>query len=406
MKKGAYDFVTKPFRADHLVLIVRRALEKQELERKARELQQERARNLYDLASEQSRLRTIVNCMADGVLVTNRDLEVVLCNPAFRRLLELPSPSSHPVALKEYVEDERLIQALQSLLSRAGGETEFISQELQRGNTWVRAVSALVYGPEREVIGTVNVLHDISSLKEIDRMKSDFVNQVSHELRAPLAAIKQQHTVILEGLAGELTVKQEKLLSRAQARMQGLLDMVSDLLDVAKIESGHVFQQQVVHSLQTTLAATVELLQPKAQKQGISLKLEVQSDLPLIQADPRSMEEVFTNLLSNAINYSPDGGIVAVSAVSQGGYLEVCVSDTGIGIAHDEISKIFERFYRVKHPQTRNVIGTGLGLAIVKGVIEAHRGSIKVESEPGVGTTFRVSLPVISEGNADYHDGE
>jgi signal transduction histidine kinase len=406
MKRGAYDFVTKPFRADHLVLIVRRALEKQDLEKKARELQQERARNLYDLATEQSRLRAIVNCMADGVLVTNRELEVVLCNPAFMRLLELPSPSSRPVALKEYVEDDRLIQSLQSLLSRARGETEFISQELQRNHTCVRAVSALVYGPEREVIGTVNVLHDITSLKEMDRMKSDFVNQVSHELRAPLAAIKQQHTVILEGLAGELTSKQEELLSRAQARMQGLLDMVSDLLDVAKIESGHAVQQQVPLNLQSTLAATVELMYPKAEEQGISVKLEVQPGLPLIQADSRSMEEVFTNLLSNAINYSPDGGIVTISAVSHGGYLEIRVSDTGIGIAHDEISKIFDRFYRVKHPQTRNVVGTGLGLAIVRGIIEAHRGSVEVESEPGAGTTFRVFLPIVSEGNSAHYDRE
>ena len=404
MKKGAYDFVTKPFRADHLVLIVRRALQKQDLERKARELQQERARNLYDLATEQSRLRTIVNCMADGVLVTNRELEVVLCNPAFMRLLELPSPPSQAIAIRDYVEDEKLIQALQSLLSRAGGETEFISQELQRDNTCVRAVSALVYGPEWEVMGTVNVLHDITALKEMDRMKSDFVNQVSHELRAPLAAIKQQHTVLLEGLAGELTPKQEELLSRAQARMQGLLDMVSDLLDVAKIESGHVVQQQVPLNLQGTLKETVELMHPKAKEQGISVELRVQSDLPLIQADSRGMEEIFTNLLSNAINYSPDGGTVTVSAVSHGGYLEVRVSDTGIGISDDEIYKIFDKFYRVKDPQTRNVVGTGLGLAIVRAIVEAHRGSVEVESEPGVGTTFRVFLPIISEGNAAHYD--
>jgi two-component system phosphate regulon sensor histidine kinase PhoR len=126
-------------------------------------------------------------------------------------------------------------------------------------------------------------------------------------------------------------------------------------------------------------------------------------ELPLVQAHARSMEEVFTNLISNAINYSPDGGTVTVSAIPQGEYLEVRVSDTGVGIEPEEIPKIFDKFYRVKHPQTRQVIGTGLGLAIVKGIIEAHRGSVEVESEPGIGTTFRVLLPAVSGGKlADY----
>ncbi|MGD9036996.1 MAG: response regulator, partial [Syntrophobacterales bacterium] len=182
MKKGAYDFVTKPFRADHLVLIVQRALEKQNLERRARQLQDERARNLYDLATEQSRLRTIVNCMADGVLVTNRELEVVLCNPALMRLMELSPPPAQPAPLTDFLNDDVLVEALCNPLARASTETAFISQEIQRGQNHLRAVSALVYGPDRQVLGTVTVLHDITSLKEIDQMKSNFVHQVSHEL--------------------------------------------------------------------------------------------------------------------------------------------------------------------------------------------------------------------------------
>ena len=401
MKKGAYDFVTKPFRADHLVLIVRRALDKQDLERRAQQLQEERARNLYDLATEQSRLRAIVNCMADGVLVTNRDLEVVLCNPALMRLMELSPPPAQPAPLEGFLNDDTLVEALCNPLARASTETAFISQELQRGQTHLRALSALVYGPDREVLGTVTVLHDITSLKEIDAMKSNFVHQVSHELRAPLSAIKQQHTVILEGLAGELTEKQQELLSRSQARMQGLLDMINDLLDVSKIESGHAFQEQVPLRLDEILKETAVLMNEKAAEQGITLQLELGPELPMIQADPRSMEEVLTNLLSNAINYSPDGGTVTVSALSHGEYLEVRVSDTGIGIAQEEIPRIFDKFYRVKHPDTRKVVGSGLGLSIVKGILEAHRGSVEVESEPGVGTTFRVLLPTISPSSPE-----
>ena len=227
-------------------------------------------------------------------------------------------------------------------------------------------------------------------------MKSNFVHQVSHELRAPLSAINQQHSVILDGLAGELTTKQGELLKRGQDRIQGLLDMINDLLDVARIESGHGVQQQVVLNLADILGKTVALLASKAEERGLSLELELPPELPLVQADARSMEEVFTNLISNGINYTPDGGTVTVSAIPHGEYLEFRVSDTGVGIAPEEIPKIFDKFYRVKHPETRQVIGTGLGLSIVKGIIEAHRGSVEVESKPGVGTTFRVLLPTIS----------
>jgi signal transduction histidine kinase len=179
--------------------------------------------------------------------------------------------------------------------------------------------------------------------------------------------------------------------------------MINDLLDVARIESGHGVQQQVPLDLGDTLQQIVNLLEPKAEEQGLALELKLPGDVPLVQADERSMEEVFTNLISNAINYSPEGGTVVIAASKYMEYLEVRVSDTGVGIAAEELPKIFDKFYRVKHPQTRQVIGTGLGLSIVKGVIEAHRGSVEVESTPGVGTIFKVLLPIISEGKlADY----
>jgi signal transduction histidine kinase len=177
--------------------------------------------------------------------------------------------------------------------------------------------------------------------------------------------------------------------------------MITDLLDVSNIESGHAIQEQVPLRLDEILKEITALMNEKAEEQGIALQLELGPDLPMIQADPRSMEEVLTNLVSNAINYSPDGGTVTVSALSHGEYLEVRVTDTGIGIAQEEIPRIFDKFYRVKHPETRKVVGSGLGLSIVKGIIEAHRGSVEVESEPGVGTTFRVLLPTISPSSPE-----
>jgi two-component system, OmpR family, phosphate regulon sensor histidine kinase PhoR len=171
------------------------------------------------------------------------------------------------------------------------------------------------------------------------------------------------------------------------------------------MEAGYGQMEQVPLDLRPLLVEILELLREHAASQRITLHLEAAEDLPHIQADRRSMEEVFTNLVSNAINYSPDGGEVTVAAVSHGDYLEVLVKDQGIGIEAEEIPKIFDKFYRVKSPQTRQVIGTGLGLSLVKGLIEAHRGAVDVESTAGVGTTFRVKLPTAA-GVKGGHEGK
>ena len=333
MKKGAYDFVTKPFSIDHLILVVKRALEKHLLERQTRQLQEEQARNLYNLAMEQSRMHTIVNCMADGVLVTNREGEVVLCNSTLMQLLGAQAPPPHPGPLQAYVDDRDFQVAIESLL--AGGnpsEARFIAQEFCQNRIHLRALSAPFSGPDSQVLGTVTVFHDVTHFKELDEMKNEFVRMVSHELRSPLAAIKQQHAVILDGLAGDLTAKQRELLTRAHAKIQGLLDLINDLLDVAKMEAGYGQLEQVPLDLREILGELVDLLREKAASQQVTLTLSVSDGLPLIQADRRSMEEVFGNLVSNAINYSPDGGEVRITAFSRGDYLEVVVTDQGIGI--------------------------------------------------------------------------
>jgi signal transduction histidine kinase len=261
----------------------------------------------------------------------------------------------------------------------------------------LKALSAAFHGPDHQVLGTVTVFNDVTSFKELDEMKNDFVRMVSHELRSPISAIRLQHTVILDGLAGELTPKQRELISRAQAKLEGLLELINDMLDVAKMEAGFRHFEQLPLQLPEVLGEIVEFLETKAASQGVKLRLEAAPGLPPIPADHRGMEEVFTNLISNAINYSPAGGNVTIFVDLAGDHLEVKVSDQGVGIEAEELPKIFDKFYRVKSPQTRQVIGTGLGLPIVKSVVEAHRGAIEVESQVGVGSTFRVLLPL-------YHD--
>jgi signal transduction histidine kinase len=227
-------------------------------------------------------------------------------------------------------------------------------------------------------------------------MKSDFVNMVAHELRSPIVAIRQQNSVLLEGLAGPLQEKQEEFLERGIMKIDQLLEMINDLLDIAKIEAGKHIQHQVPTDASKIIRDIMVFLEPRAQAQQIKLVHEL-DDLRTIRADPKRIEEIFSNLITNAINYSPEGGTVTVSARCLNDNVEIKVSDTGVGIPETEIPKIFDKFYRVKDPKTRKVMGTGLGLSIVKGIIEAHNGTVDVESTPGEGTTFKILLPLMAD---------
>jgi two-component system phosphate regulon sensor histidine kinase PhoR len=396
MKKGAYDFITKPFQKDQFLLTVYRANEKIDLEKKARESEERNVRNLYDLNLEKSRLRTIINCMANGVMVANRNLEVVLHNPILMRLLEISKKIDHPVPIAEITNDESLISTLKQIQSKESRENESISHEIKAGKNVLRAISAPALGPDGAIVGSVTVLEDITAFKQLDQMKSDFVNMVAHELRSPLVAIQQINSVILDELAGPVGEKQQDLVHRSSKKIDALLDLINSLLDVAKMEAGKYIQHQVPTDIGKTIKETVALMEPRAKERGITLIQSVKKLKP-VQADPKSIEEIFNNLISNAINYSPEGGKVSVTAEGLGEYLEIKVSDTGVGIPFEELPKIFDKFYRVKQPKTREIIGTGLGLSIVKGIVDALHGTIDVDSAVNKGTTFRILLPVITK---------
>ncbi len=396
MKKGAYDFITKPFQIDEFLLTVTRAAEKRKLEQKAIQFEEENIRNLYDLNLEKSRLKTIINRMANGVMVTNRNLEIVLHNPAFMRLLEISKEIENPAPITEIMNDESLIETLKQIQSGKISESESVSQEISTGKNVLRAISAPALGPDKSIAGTVTVLEDITAFKQLDQMKSDFVNMVAHELRSPLVSIRQINSVLLEGLAGPLEEKQQDFVDRGKKKIDALLELINDLLDVARIEAGQYVQRRIPTDIGKIIEEAVSLMGPRAEEQGITLTHSCR-DLKPVQADPKNMEEIFNNLVSNAINYSPEGGHVTLTAQGLGEYMEIKVQDTGVGIPPEELPKIFDKFYRVKSPKTRQVIGTGLGLYIVKGIVEAHQGTIDVESTVDKGTTFRILLPVISD---------
>lgn len=391
MKKGAYDFIPKPFTPDQLRLVVQRAYEKRWLEKEAERLRQEAERTLQDVAREKGRLMTVIECMADGVLLTDHQGRIALLNPAATRLLgirEREEVIGKP--LWEVVEAKQLREAIEEALN--SGTSKVISQEIKRSDLWIRAHTASVKDLEGHNMGTVTVLEDLSHLLELEKMRNEFIGMVSHELRAPLSAIEQMINVVL--MKEDLGEKERNFLSRAKERLRGLVDFINKLLEVSRIEAGMAIQRREPLDLKEVVQKAVDLFSGEALNKGLTFSVELPQDpLPLILGDPQGLEGVFVNLISNAIKYTPPGGKITVSLTQEGDYLKVSVSDTGVGIPKEDLPRIFDKFYRVRTKETRQVIGTGLGLAIVKGIVEAHLGRIEVKSELGKGSVFTVYLP-------------
>jgi two-component system phosphate regulon sensor histidine kinase PhoR len=396
MKKGAYDFIPKPFTPDQLRLVVGRALERRAFQRETEFLRTERERSLRDISTEKSKIKTIIHAMGDGVLVCDQDGSIVLTNPAACRLLQISGDSLSGKTLSDALLPSELSLTITEVLKMGEKPYTSISRELSVGaaeEICLRVHTAPVWNDLGQMMGTVTVLQDISHLKELDRMKSEFIAMVAHELRSPIATVDQQITAIISKAAGELTEKQEEMLSRARERIKGLLALIKDLLDLSKIEAGKMTQYKEPLTLQEVIRKIVDFMKTDAEKKNIDLQFSPSVIPSLICADRGNVEEIFINLISNAIKYTPEHGKVWITLGEESGYVKATVSDTGIGIKKENLSRIFDRFFRVKSQETRHIIGTGLGLSIVKSMVDAHLGEISVESEEGKGTTFTLLFP-------------
>jgi len=384
MKKGAFDFIPKPFTPDQLRAIVDKAIRYN--------------RALQDIADTQSRLKTLVNGLTDGVLVSDRNRRVVLANHAFLHYIGYHGEAVTGRSIDELRVGERLREMIEETLQMPADTFTEITHELSWETGEDQKIFLAKCTPFRsrngDNIGTVTVLNDITALKQLDKMKSDFVSLVSHEVRSPLNSLMMQVQVILDGLAGELTDKQREILIRAYGKMAGLSSMVSELLDLSRIEAGLISREKEKLDFEALLSDQITFHKPAATEKRTSLELDIEGILPVIFANRRGMEEVLTNLITNAIKYSPEGSAIEVSAGMGNDYLRLVVADNGYGIPEEDLDRVFDRFYRVKDEHTRTQQGTGLGLSLVKSIVESHHGNIRVASRPGQGTTFTVLIPV------------
>jgi len=224
-------------------------------------------------------------------------------------------------------------------------------------------------------------------------MEENLITMVSHQMKSPVVAILQYFEVILAGMAGEVGKKQVHMLRRARERLRGLLNLINDWLDIARMNKGIITDSLQPLAIKNLVGKLISFFKPSAQEMQISLSLEPASENPLVQGEGETLEQVFSNLISNAVKYNRPGGTAIVTIKDEDESVVVEVRDTGIGIAPEHLPFIFDQFYRVNRKESQKTKGTGLGLSIAKKIIEAHGGSIQVVSEPGKGSTFTVTLP-------------
>ena len=237
------------------------------------------------------------------------------------------------------------------------------------------------------------ILETESLQKEKKLIEENFITMVSHQLRSPLVAIQQYFEVILAGMAGEVQEKPKEMILRSRNRLEGLLNLINDWLDVARLDSGQIVDNIEPLSLKKIIKEIIEDLRPLTQDDSISLELGSCSENDLVQGDKETLEQVFSNLITNAIRYNKPKGRVIITIKENKDFVSAEVQDTGIGIAEEHLAFIFDQFYRVKRGEDQKVKGTGLGLSIAKKIVEAHGGSIRVSSELGKGSSFTVLLP-------------
>jgi len=229
--------------------------------------------------------------------------------------------------------------------------------------------------------------------REKKLMEENFITMVSHQLRSPLVAIQQYFEVILAGMAGQVDETQKEMILRARERLGSLLRLINDWLDLARISRGQLVEKFKQVALEKLLEKQVEFMKPLAQEYDVTLELAPVAQPAFVLGDEQSLEQAFSNLISNAIKYNKPKGSVIVSIHEEQDSIITDVKDTGMGIGKEHLPFIFDQFYRVSRREDQKIKGTGLGLSIAKKIVEAHNGSIQVESELGQGTTFSVWLP-------------
>ena len=341
------------------------------------------------IAKRESGMQTIFSAMQDALLLVDSKRQVILTNQTFRKLFDVPEISV-ATPLLEIVRDP----ALDRLLTDAFRDDGPVRCELTLDESQIELHAVATKNDAGEITGALVLFHDISELKKLDQVRRDFVANISHELRTPLSILRGYIETLLDNpkTPSEELTRILRVMERHSNRLELL---VEDLLTLAQVESGNPDLQLGTVDLASFLKETIHDWEKKLASKQLNIIVNVAPDFSTIHADPTRLQEALYNLLDNAVKYSRKRGEIRLTARQRDGEIELAVSDDGIGVAKEDLPRIFERFYRADKARSPDrVRGTGLGLAIVKHIAQLHGGRVEADSELGKGTTIRVLIPM------------
>ncbi len=359
---------------------------------------------IASLSEGKSRTAAILESMAEGVAVVGADERVVFSNAAFAQILGLgesePSAGQGLMLVELVRQSELLVLVKKALAERRRVESDVTVGTLRPRTFAVTAapveaarVDTIEGNAHRETLGAVLVLHDISELRRLERVRRDFVANVSHEFKTPLTAIRGFAETLLGG-ALEDADHRARFVEIIREHAERLTRLTDDLLRLSKMEAGQFALEFKPVEATELLTSCMDTARFSAEQKKLQIELNCPDKMPPVRGDAGRLRDVIQNLLDNAVQYTPPGGRIVVSATAKNGDVVFDVTDNGIGIPQADLERIFERFYRVDDARSREAGGTGLGLAISKHIVEAHSGKIWVESTIGEGSSFHFSIPI------------
>jgi NtrC-family two-component system sensor histidine kinase KinB len=353
--------------------------------------------NIEQMLAEKRKSESIIRSIDDGLVLIDADYKITDLNPMAGSILQVDPEKAVTSHFLEVVKNEQLFNYVkQSIESGEPPPIEekqkILTVERDRGRRHYQFSVTPVHGRTGSLLGVVLLLRDVTRLAELDRLKSEFVMTASHELRTPLTSIGMSIDLLLESAPKKLNDKEQQLLSAAHEDLQRLKVFINNLLDLSRIEAGKVEMEFSSNSVYPLFEKVAEFFKMQAEEKGVMLSFNAPEELPNIKADPDKIPWVITNLISNALHFTPRGGNIRLTAEAFGPFVQISVSDNGPGIPYEYQSKIFDKFVQVKSNNTLG--GSGLGLAICKEIVRAHGGTIWVDSIPGSGSTFNFTVPI------------
>lgn len=358
---------------------------------------------LMRIEEDTSTYQAILHSLADGMVITDLQGNILIINTVARQLLELRT-TSHPVGQSiftvgkyfqengsELLKEEHPIFI--SLMSGQKWTTDIIVYTLDSKKKIINITSTVITTNNKRV-GAIAIMRDITKEKEIDRMKTEFISLASHQLRTPLTAIKWFTNMLLKGDAGPLNTEQNEFTKNISDSTERMIELVNSLLNISRIESGRILIDPKPTDLKELVESIVKELQIKTNEKKQVLIVSVHDELPKINIDPSLIRQVYLNLLTNAIKYSPENSEISVFISHRGSEIISQVSDSGVGIPKDQQDKVFQKFFRAENVAKIETDGSGLGLYLIKAIIESSHGKIWFNSEESKGTTFWFSLPL------------